>query len=43
LVGGGAVKALLLLRHEAANVLERAVGFPFSKLWVTVSIKEVGL
>ena len=27
--GGGEVKALLVLRHEATNVLERAVGSSF--------------
>jgi len=27
--GGGEVKALLVLRHEATNVLERVVGFSF--------------
>jgi len=36
LSGGGEVKALLVLRNEATNVLERAVGFSFFQ-WHTTS------
>ncbi len=33
--GGGEVKALLVLRHEAGNVLERAVAFLFFQWHIT--------
>tara|TARA_B110000977_G_C11023187_1_gene472126 strand:- start:1344 stop:1472 length:129 start_codon:yes stop_codon:yes gene_type:complete len=39
--GGGEVKALLVLSHEVANVLERVVGFYFSNGIQRVCIKLV--
>tara|TARA_Y100000589_G_C27177663_1_gene639449 strand:- start:16 stop:213 length:198 start_codon:yes stop_codon:yes gene_type:complete len=39
LTGGvGEVKALLVLRHEATNVLERAVGFSFFQWHTTFKV-----
>jgi hypothetical protein len=35
------VKALLVLRHEAANVLERKVGFTFQMAYNVLQLKEV--
>jgi hypothetical protein len=40
--GGGEVKALLVLRDEATNVLERAVGFSFSNGIQRAGLSSVG-